>query len=348
MYLQSSQLSSNNNGYPLLSRQTQVLPKNSSLGLQALNSSLQSDSISFKGGASSAKKLGFFGRFTNAITDAIAHAEGKLAGTKPMQKLIDFLKDKNYQQHIVAATGVALSGFYMADTAKSKTIDKDQKLPLILNQGTVLVASTVGGYTLDNYLSKKLNNFTQTFNIANIGKENVRTQILKMHGKKDSLEKADFEELFKIVKNSQEKRNYNFEKDILESFDYNHGITKQLKAEIKAGKADDAVKKVIEGIEAIPKGDKDKTVKSGELFLKHMKDSKLMKKIFSKQAFNTALKLATNEEKALSQLMTGLKIAKSLMVFGLIYRFVSPVIATPIANHVSAKIEKKKKAAEHK
>ena len=38
----------------------------------------------------------------------------------------------------------------------------------------------------------------------------------------------------------------------------------------------------------------------------------------------------------------GFRIAKSLMVFQLLYRFVSPVIATPIANHISNKVREKK------
>ena len=38
----------------------------------------------------------------------------------------------------------------------------------------------------------------------------------------------------------------------------------------------------------------------------------------------------------------GFRIAKSLMVFQLLYRFVSPVIATPIATHISNKIREKK------
>ena len=38
----------------------------------------------------------------------------------------------------------------------------------------------------------------------------------------------------------------------------------------------------------------------------------------------------------------GYRIAKSLMVFQLLYRFVSPVIATPIANHISNKVREKK------
>lgn len=43
-----------------------------------------------------------------------------------------------------------------------------------------------------------------------------------------------------------------------------------------------------------------------------------------------------------SGIKNGYRIAKSLMVFQLLYRFVSPVIATPIANHISNKIREKK------
>lgn len=46
--------------------------------------------------------------------------------------------------------------------------------------------------------------------------------------------------------------------------------------------------------------------------------------------------------KNVKTLMDGFKIAKSLMVFQLLYRFMCPVIATPIANHISNKIREKK------
>lgn len=281
-------------------------------------------------------------RATNRATDVIAHGEGWLASTKPVQKLIDFLKDKNYQQHIVATVGLVLSGFYMTDTARSKTIEKDQKMPLIMNQGIVATASTVGGYTLDNYLTKKLSNFTETFNISNIKDKTVQQIVLNMHAKKDNLEKADIDSLFSKIKNVEENRNYTWEKDIVESFEFNSGIKKQLKAQLKKTPNDETIKNVLEEIDKIPKKDVEKPFKASEIFVKNMKNNKFMKKLFSKQAFNNSLKLVTNGEKNLSQLMTGLKIAKSIMVFGLIYRFISPVVATPIANSMSARVEKKR------
>ncbi len=278
----------------------------------------------------------------DALTDVIAYGEGKLASTSLMKRFINFMKDKNYQQHIVASVGLVLSLFYMADTARSKNIEEDQKLPLIMNQGVVSVASTVGGYTLDNYLTKKLNNFTETFNIANISDEQIQKTILEMHKKKDSLEKTDFEKLFNILKKSQDNKNYTYEKNIKETFEVDRGTIKQLKQELKKNPENAVIKKVLSQIEAISQSDANKSAKVTEIYFKHINESPLMKKIFSRNGFTQSLKLVTENQKSLSQLMTGLKTAKSLMVFGLIYRFISPVIATPIANSMSERIEKKK------
>ena len=114
----------------------------------------------------------------------------------------------------------------------------------------------------------------------------------------------------------------------------------QLQAELKKSPEDIVIKNVLEEINKIPKKDAEKQFKANEIFIKNMGKSEFMQKIFSKHAFNNSL--VTNGEKKLSQLMTGLKVAKSIMVFGLIYRFISPVVATPIANSMSARIEKKK------
>ena len=56
--------------------------------------------------------------------------------------------------------------------------------------------------------------------------------------------------------------------------------------------------------------------------------------------FEAAIK-KIHKEKA-DDIMKGFKIAKSLMVFQLLYRFVCPVVATPIANHISNKLREKK------
>lgn len=44
--------------------------------------------------------------------------------------------------------------------------------------------------------------------------------------------------------------------------------------------------------------------------------------------------------------LAGLNDAKSIVIFGMIYRFIAPVLVTPIANHIGNKINEKKEAKE--
>ena len=56
--------------------------------------------------------------------------------------------------------------------------------------------------------------------------------------------------------------------------------------------------------------------------------------------FDAAIKKQYGENA--SNILKGFKIAKSLMVFQLLYRFACPVIATPVANYISNKVRDKK------
>jgi hypothetical protein len=47
------------------------------------------------------------------------------------------------------------------------------------------------------------------------------------------------------------------------------------------------------------------------------------------------------ESKILKEHLTGIKNAKTMMIFGLMYRFISPVIVTPLANMIGDKIQSK-------
>ena len=47
------------------------------------------------------------------------------------------------------------------------------------------------------------------------------------------------------------------------------------------------------------------------------------------------------EPKLLKEHLTGIKNAKTMMIFGLMYRFISPVVVTPLANMIGDKIQAK-------
>lgn len=46
----------------------------------------------------------------------------------------------------------------------------------------------------------------------------------------------------------------------------------------------------------------------------------------------------------LAKYKRGIKAASSMMIFGMMYRFISPVLVTPIANHIGNKMEENKQA----
>ena len=57
-----------------------------------------------------------------------------------------------------------------------------------------------------------------------------------------------------------------------------------------------------------------------------------------------AVNVKTASEKSLNNWKAGFSAAKTIMIFGLIYRFVTPVFVTPIANWLGNKLEEKKHA----
>jgi hypothetical protein len=111
-------------------------------------------------------------------TGLLAHMFGWLSSTKVVKESVDLLKDRNYQRHIQAFVSILLSGFYMRDTMKSKKIEQEQKMPLAINQGITCLLSTIGAYSLDNYLDKKLDNLTEIFHIASISDKKVQKKFL--------------------------------------------------------------------------------------------------------------------------------------------------------------------------
>ncbi len=52
--------------------------------------------------------------------------------------------------------------------------------------------------------------------------------------------------------------------------------------------------------------------------------------------------------RALDNYKKGIRAASSMMIFGLMYRYIAPVLVTPIANHIGNKINKKKKIPNEK
>lgn len=105
----------------------------------------------------------------DVASEGVAKVFSKLADWSPIQKFSQKVADKNIDivAHLSAIVGLTLSGFYMRETAKSKKIEPEQKLPLIINQGAVAILSTIGAYALDKKLIKIYDKFSNAFLEAN-------------------------------------------------------------------------------------------------------------------------------------------------------------------------------------
>jgi len=304
------------------------------------------------------------GKVADKGTDGLAHGFGKLASLKPVQSFVNWLKNKNYEEHLAAFVGCVISSCYMIDTAKSKTIEKDQKMPLIINQGIVCGLSTVGAYTLNRYLNKKLNGLTETFHISQINDKRLQEEFLKCksdYGYVDTLKDKlkNNVVLKKLFANTESK------------FEFNNTIKVYMKEALKKNPDDKVAIKFLEDIKNVkPTATKDKADLIKEMFMALKDNSKTMKTVYNRASMNIAInnlagleKIANSkdglsklvgEELAemtklkggrLTNMMNGFRIAKALMVFALVYRFISPVFATPLANKISEKVENRKKIA---
>lgn len=341
-----------------------TLNNTSSYNASATNPGLKN--VSFDGWYSVAKNSvkTVANKATGKGTDYLAHGFGRLVSLKPVQSLVNWLKNKNYEEHLAAFVGCVISACYMMDTAKSKTIEKDQKMPLIMNQGIVCGLSTVGAYTLNRYLNKKLNGLTETFHISQINNKALQEDFLKCkadYGYVDTLkDKLKNNVVLKNLFNNNESK-----------FEFNNTIKVYLKEALKKNPDDKVAIKFLEDIKSIkPTATRDKADIIKELFLSLKDKSKAIQSTYNRASMNIAIgNLAGLEKKAnsaselakfageelaemtklkggrLTNMMNGFRIAKALMVFALVYRFISPVFATPVANKISEKIENHKKSA---
>ena len=202
--------------------------------------------------------------FKGTPTDLIAKGIGAAAGTGFFQKLVEFLAAcKNGFPHLIAAESLLLSGFYMHETAKSKKIEQDQKPAMIINQGIVAVACTIGAYTIDGVINKAISKF------KNIYKEAFKEMKAAKH--------AELLQEMKYAFSKAEKVSFAEKRKFVENF-------------IKAGTAN-------------------RVLSPGQL----------------------------------AKRLDGISFLKSTVIFASIYRFIGPVVLTPVANWISNKFQADKK-----
>lgn len=257
----------------------------------------------------------------NVINIAQAKAEhgvtdmfSKVATKDGFQKGIGkFAKSNNTFAHLMVIESALLSGFYMFNTLRNKNIEKEQKPQMLINDTLVWGASTASTYLLENKISSWVSNQTTKY----LGKENVQKFY---QGLGEKAKEASKTELFqKVSEVSKDKLD-----DGLEVVSQTLG--KHL------GKALDKDK-----LDALKEGVKS-TISTGINGSKDDLANALKDKV--DDAYNLLGKKVTEIEKG--NLKSGVNKLKTLVIFGLIYRFLGPVVMTPIANKLSAKLKARK------
>lgn len=118
-----------------------------------------------------------FKKLEGTILHTLAKGVGKVTQHDKYKQFIEWFAKKNFMPHLIAGESIYLTGFYASETLKSKKIEKEQKLPLVLNQLITTALCTVGAYTLDGVINKQLGNYQKVYEAVH--PEMKDTQILK-------------------------------------------------------------------------------------------------------------------------------------------------------------------------
>ncbi len=267
-----------------------------------------------------------FGGMTDVVVEPLSNFYDKVANTQGFQKFITKFSRTSSFKHLMFAESCFLSSFYMINTLRNKKIKKEQKPQMLINDTLTLGVSSAGAYFLDGVITKGVDKLTNSYFTnnqeyyiqrakditGNIGKENILGDICK------AAQDATEEGIKKVTDTIGEQlKKITAEKGKeLKAFQ----ISPEKLTEIQNGVAD-AIKN--------NKGNVDKVKETATGLIDDVYD-KLGGKIEA------------------DKLIPGINKLKTVVAFGLIYRYLGPVLVTPLANKLSSKFFDKKKPEEAK
>ncbi len=264
--------------------------------------------------------------FKGGATDLMASFYQKTASTKPYQSLIKgFSKSDKTFTHLLVMESCFLSGFYMINTLKNKKIEKEQKPQMIINDALTLGVSTAGAYLAEDKIT----------DVVMKGAEKYFTK----HG--------DFYR--NLGKKAQEKMTVTPKEELLQKVGE---VVSKTGEELKNG-LDDITQTIGSQLKNIV-GEEGK-LKAFQITKENMDTVANSVKTAVNDNLNNA-KGAKNAVKGIvdglyessaareqaDKVLPGINKLKVLVIFGLIYRYLGPVVITPIANKISSKFFDKK------
>ena len=254
-----------------------------------------------------------------AITGLSNFYEG-VAQKRPFQNFAKaFSKTNNSFPHLMAIESCLLSGFYMINTIRNKKIDKEQKPQMLVNDLLTLGVSTGGAYLFESKVTKAFDKFTNNYFIKH--KDYYIQQAA------DTIKTMKDEFASKVGEVAKEATDDGIESLMTELKEKTESILSDEKTkkafQVTTEKLNEVTGKITETIKN-NKGKSEDAIKAA---------ADLADDIFKNIAGELEAK----------KLDGGMRKIKTLVVFGIIYRYLGPVVVTPIANKISAKIVGKSK-----
>ena len=262
----------------------------------------------------------------STITEPLSNFYEKVASKGGFQKFISKFSKTNSFTHLMVAESCFLSGFYMINTLKNKKIKKEQKPQMLINDALTLGVSTAGAYFLDDKVTKVVDNLSNNYFTKN---QDFYINKAKESAKNLAQKTGIMDDIFNAAKEATDDGIGAVTKKIGEQLSGIVAKGDKTKAfQISA----DKLKEVQEGVSNAIKANK------GNMEGAKKAATGLIDDVYDKLAGKVEA----------DKVIPGINKIKTLVIFGIIYRYLGPVVVTPIANKLSSKFFSNKKNNEAK
>lgn len=140
-----------------------------------------------------------FYRTMNNLKTKMAFGIAKILETKTAKNIIQKTsKSKLLAAHLSTFTSVVLSGFYIKKTLENDKLDTSKKRTLAINQGIVCGLSTICAYTINGFLDKKIDKFSDKFLAIN-GKEPIKKLAMYKDGIRTAAQIMIFMTIYRFI-----------------------------------------------------------------------------------------------------------------------------------------------------
>lgn len=265
-----------------------------------------------------------FGRVgTKPIVNGLSTFYNNVASKSGFQKGIKwFSKSDRSFTHIMVLESILLSGFYMINTLTNKKIKKEQKPQMVINDTLTLGVSAAGAYLAEDKITNVVMKGAEKFFANN---KDFYTKL----GKDAAM--ASKNELLTKVADAAVQNGEGLSKGIENVVQSVGSHLKGIVGEEGKLKAFQMTKQNLSGIQDAVKNAVSSNAGNAE------KAKEAVKAVIDDAYNNVAARGEADK------LLPGINKLKVIIVFGLIYRYLGPVVITPIANKLSSKFFNNKK-----